>query len=81
MKITVKTTQQKVFQVSNYLFLLYFNFPFIQIDVESGETVADLKAKIHELQGHPIAVQKIIYSGNLYGYLFILLLTFTCISR
>ena len=81
MKITVKTTQQKVFQVSNYLFLLYFNFPFIQIDVESGETVADLKAKIHELQGHPVAVQKIIYSGNLHGYLFILLLTFTCISR
>jgi len=49
MKITVKTTQQKVFQ----------------IDVESEDTVADLKAKIHELQGHPIAVQKIIYSGKI----------------
>jgi UV excision repair protein RAD23 len=73
MKITVKTTQQKVFQVSNYLFLLYLNFPFIQIDVESGETVANLKAKIHELQGHPVTVQKIIYSGNLHGFLFILL--------
>jgi UV excision repair protein RAD23 len=74
MKITVKTTQQKVFQVSNYLFLSYLIFPFIQIDVESGETVADLKAKIHELQGHPVAIQKIIYSGNLHGFLYIFLL-------
>jgi len=49
MKITVKTTQQKVFQ----------------IEVESGETVAALKAKIQELQGHPVAVQKIIYSGKI----------------
>lgn len=49
MKITVKTTQQKVFQ----------------IEVESGETVADLKAKIHESQGHPVAGQKIIYSGKI----------------
>jgi len=49
MKITVKTTQQKVFQ----------------IEVESGETVAALKAKIHELQGHPVEVQKIIYSGKI----------------
>ncbi|KAF8813588.1 UV excision repair protein Rad23 [Phlegmacium glaucopus] len=49
MKITVKTTQQKVFQ----------------LEVESGETVAALKAKIHELQGHPVAVQKIIYSGKI----------------
>jgi len=49
MKITVKTTQQKVFQ----------------IEVESGETVAALKAKIHELQGHPVAIQKIIYSGKI----------------
>lgn len=73
MKITVKTTQQKVFQVSNYLFILYFNFTFIQIDVESGDTIADLKAKIYELQGHPVAVQKIIYSGILRGFLFILL--------
>lgn len=49
MKITVKTTQQKVFQ----------------IEVDSGETVAILKAKIHESQGHPVAVQKIIYSGKI----------------
>ena len=79
MKITVKTTQQKVFQVSNYLFLSYSNFPFIQIDVESGETVADLKAKIHDSQGHPVAVQKIIYSGNLHGSFFYLAVIFTCI--
>lgn len=79
MKITVKTTQQKVFQVSNCPFLLHFNFSFIQIDVESGETVADLKAKIHELQGHPVAVQKIIYSGNLHGFFCYLSIISTCI--
>ncbi|KAJ7188347.1 hypothetical protein C8R46DRAFT_1341140 [Mycena filopes] len=48
MKITVKTTQQKVFQV----------------DAEPTETVADLKLKIQEAQGHPTAIQKIIYSGK-----------------
>jgi UV excision repair protein RAD23 len=81
MKITVKTTQQKVFQVGSYLFLSYFdsNVSFIQIEVESGESVAALKAKIYESQGHPVAVQKIIYSGNLHGFLSILLLIFTCI--
>ena len=47
--------------------------------MESGETVAVLKAKIQESQGHPIAVQKIIYSGNLHGFSFILILVFTCI--
>ncbi|KAF8200877.1 hypothetical protein BJ912DRAFT_1029614 [Pholiota molesta] len=49
MKITVKTTQQKIFQV----------------DVEPTESIADLKAKIHQSQGHPVAVQKIIYSGKI----------------
>ncbi|PPQ68201.1 hypothetical protein CVT25_015033 [Psilocybe cyanescens] len=48
MKITVKTTQQKVFQV----------------DVEGEDTIATLKAKIQESQGHPAASQKIIYSGK-----------------
>ncbi|KAF9478646.1 UV excision repair protein Rad23 [Pholiota conissans] len=49
MKITIKTTQQKIFQV----------------DVEPSETIADLKAKIYTSQGHPVAVQKIIYSGKI----------------
>ncbi|KAF9049687.1 hypothetical protein BJ165DRAFT_1591889 [Panaeolus papilionaceus] len=49
MKITVKTTQQKVFQV----------------DVESSDTIGALKAKIQETQGHSAAVQKIIYSGKI----------------
>ncbi|KAF8906592.1 hypothetical protein CPB84DRAFT_1835100 [Gymnopilus junonius] len=49
MKITVKTTQQKVFQV----------------DVDGAETIADLKTKIQQSQGHPVAVQKIIYSGKI----------------
>ncbi|KAJ7462208.1 hypothetical protein B0H11DRAFT_99748 [Mycena galericulata] len=48
MKITVKTTQQKVFQ----------------IDAEGEDTVAILKTKIQDAQGHPTAIQKIIYSGK-----------------
>ncbi|KAJ7594819.1 hypothetical protein C8J56DRAFT_1002579 [Mycena floridula] len=49
MKVTVKTTQQKVFQV----------------DVEPSDTVSTLKDKIFESQGHPVTVQKIIYSGKI----------------
>ncbi|KJA19979.1 hypothetical protein HYPSUDRAFT_43885 [Hypholoma sublateritium FD-334 SS-4] len=49
MKITVKTTQQKIFQV----------------DVDGPDTIADLKAKIQQSQGHPVASQKIIYSGKI----------------
>ncbi|KAJ7733743.1 hypothetical protein DFH07DRAFT_845298 [Mycena maculata] len=48
MKITVKTTQQKVFQ----------------IDAEPADTVAVLKTRIQDAQGHPTAIQKIIYSGK-----------------
>ncbi|KAJ7783056.1 UV excision repair protein Rad23 [Mycena metata] len=48
MKITVKTTQQKVFQV----------------DAEPSDTVGDLKTKIQESQGHLVGIQKIIYSGK-----------------
>ncbi|CAL1706563.1 unnamed protein product [Somion occarium] len=48
MKVTVKTLQQKVFV----------------IDTEPTDTVADLKKKILESQGHPIEHQKIIYSGK-----------------
>jgi UV excision repair protein RAD23 len=48
MKITVKTTQQKVFT----------------IEAEPTDTVAVLKNKIQEAQGHPIASQRIIYSGK-----------------
>ncbi|KAG5342929.1 hypothetical protein C0989_005878 [Termitomyces sp. Mn162] len=47
MKITVKTTQQKVFQ----------------IDVDGSDTVGTLKQKIQETQKHDVAAQKIIYSG------------------
>ncbi|KAF8919954.1 XPC-binding domain-containing protein [Mucidula mucida] len=49
MKVTVKTTQQKVFQ----------------IDVEEEETIGGLKNKIQESQGHPVASQKVIYSGKI----------------
>ncbi|KAJ7132826.1 hypothetical protein C8R43DRAFT_1133382 [Mycena crocata] len=48
MKVTIKTTQGKVFQ----------------IDAEPADTVAVLKAKITEAHGHPAAIQKIIYSGK-----------------
>jgi len=47
MKITIKTLQQKLFQ----------------LDAEPTDTIADLKGKIEELHGHPAATQKIIYSG------------------
>ncbi|CCM05077.1 uncharacterized protein FIBRA_07284 [Fibroporia radiculosa] len=49
MKITVKTLQQKVFQ----------------IDAEGSDTVADLKKKIQDNQGHTIESQKLIYSGKI----------------
>ncbi|KAI0762093.1 hypothetical protein BD413DRAFT_585482 [Trametes elegans] len=48
MKVTVKTLQQKVFQ----------------IDAEGSDTVADLKKKIQETQGHAVESQKLIYSGK-----------------
>lgn len=69
MKITVKTLQQKVFQVSSIVAThtgSYAQYPtvFFQVDVEGDDTIASLKAKIQDLQGHAIASQKIIYSGR-----------------
>ncbi|KDR75954.1 hypothetical protein GALMADRAFT_248770 [Galerina marginata CBS 339.88] len=55
MKITVKTTQQKVFQASLIVY----------VEVDGSESVANLKAKIQESQGYPVALQKIIYSGKI----------------
>ncbi|TRM69633.1 hypothetical protein BD626DRAFT_474829 [Schizophyllum amplum] len=49
MKVTVKTTQQKVFQ----------------IDVDGPDTVGVLKQKISDAHGHPVASQKVIYSGKI----------------
>ncbi|OSX66108.1 hypothetical protein POSPLADRAFT_1131594 [Postia placenta MAD-698-R-SB12] len=49
MKITVKTLQQKVFQ----------------IDADGSDTVVDLKQKIQENQGHAVESQKLIYSGKI----------------
>lgn len=48
-KLTVKTLQQKVFH----------------IDAELSDTVADLKKKIQESQGHPAENQKIIFAGKI----------------
>ncbi|KAF4620336.1 hypothetical protein D9613_000637 [Agrocybe pediades] len=49
MKITIKTTQQKVFHV----------------DVDPADSIASLKSKIEQSQGHSVASQKIIYSGKI----------------
>ena len=34
-----------------------------QIDADGSDTIADIKTKIEQAQGHPTATQKIIYSG------------------
>ena len=47
MKLTFKTVQQQTFY----------------LDAEPTDTIADLKQKISESQGHLAASQKIIYSG------------------
>ncbi|KAF5389468.1 hypothetical protein D9757_004338 [Collybiopsis confluens] len=49
MKVTVKTTSQKVFN----------------IDAEATETVGAIKTKIEQYQGFPAASQKVIYSGKI----------------
>lgn len=48
MKITIKTLQQKLFTV----------------DVDPDDTVATIKSKISDEHGHPVASQKLIYSGT-----------------
>ncbi|KAF8488417.1 hypothetical protein JB92DRAFT_3016898 [Gautieria morchelliformis] len=48
MKITIKTLQQKLFQ----------------IEADGSDTVLDLKSKIAESQGHSVESQKLIYSGK-----------------
>jgi len=49
MKITVKTTNQKVFSV----------------EIEPAQTVGQLKERIQAEQGHPAASQKVIFSGKI----------------
>ncbi|KAI9287378.1 XPC-binding domain-containing protein [Umbelopsis sp. AD052] len=49
MKLTFKTLQQKQFQ----------------LDVDEASSVADVKKKIEETQGHPVATQKLIFSGKI----------------
>jgi len=34
-----------------------------KIDADGADTIADIKAKIQETQGHPTATQKLIYAG------------------
>ena len=49
LSLTIKTLQQKQFK----------------IEVEATDTVATLKSKIEESQSHPVANQKLIYSGKI----------------
>ncbi|KAG1732259.1 uncharacterized protein EDB91DRAFT_1152478 [Suillus paluster] len=49
MKLTIKTLQQKMFQ----------------LDAEGSETIADLKQKISNAQGHSVESQKLIFSGKI----------------
>ncbi|KAK0543038.1 UV excision repair protein rad23 [Tilletia horrida] len=36
-----------------------------QLDAEPNDTIATLKSKINELKGHPVELQKIIFSGKI----------------
>ena len=67
MKITIKTLQQKVFHVS-FIFCLHF-YPLLtllfQVEADPADTISILKEKIAADQGHPVATQKIIFSGIL----------------
>lgn len=63
MKITVKTTQQKIFHASVFLFLTVLVLIRVQVDIDPEKTVGDLKAKIEEDHGHSVAAQRIIFSG------------------
>jgi UV excision repair protein RAD23 len=68
MKITIKTLQQKVFQVNQPVRVCLYGSDadhLSQIDAETSETVGDLKKKIQEKQGHVVEDQKLIYSGKL----------------
>lgn len=49
MKLTIKTLQQKIFQ----------------LEAEGSETIADLKQKISNTQGHSVESQKLIFSGKI----------------
>jgi len=68
MKITVKTLQQKVFQVctiavaTNKYRESYRRRR--QIDAEPSDTVGVLKNRIETEQGHAVSGQKLIYSGE-----------------
>ena len=68
MKITVKTLQQKVFQVTPHLGLppgITETHRCPQIDAEPSDTVGVLKSRIETEQGHAISGQKLIYSGEI----------------
>ena len=63
MKVTVKTTQQKVFQVSFSTYSIFSSLIAVQVEVEGTDTVGTIKQKIEKDHGHAVSAQKIIYSG------------------
>ena len=65
MKITIKTLQQKIFQVFLIPITPWISCsPAAQIEAEGEDTVADVKKRIEDSQGHRVADQKLIYSGQ-----------------
>jgi len=48
-----------------------FNNPLqvFKLDAEGSETIADLKQKISNTQGHSVESQKLIFSGTAYSHL------------
>lgn len=67
MKITIKTLQQKVFQVRSASPVRCRRPTRPQIDADGEDTVGELKEKISEAHGHPVESQKLIYAGTLIG--------------
>lgn len=64
MKLTIKTLQQKMFQVRNVTYCLQQSLMRIKLEAEGSETIADLKQKISNTQGHSVESQKLIFSGT-----------------
>jgi hypothetical protein len=64
MKITVKTTQQKIFHVCSHLPPSLCSSHVPQVEVDETESIGTLKSKIEAEQSYPTASQKIIYSGT-----------------
>jgi hypothetical protein len=52
-----------IIKLEHHGYTFYLPLFTTKIDIEVSDTIAGLKTKIHEAQGHPVGVQKIIYAG------------------